>query len=115
MLLRETAVPDTVSRKLVNLVVHPVTFSESESALLQGWARRECVLPFQEPCARFIHDSTCCDAPRLSIREVLPGRASSPAIIDQHGESGCGALGRETPRRQDLEPSRDGRVMNNPG
>jgi len=65
--------------------------------------------------ARFIHDSTCCDAPGLRIRDVLLGRASSAAVIDKQGESGCGALGRETPRRQDLEPSRDGRVMNNPG
>jgi len=62
-----------------------------------------------------IHDSTCCDALRLCIREVFLGRASSPAGIDKQGESGCGALGRETPRRHDLEPSRDGRVMNNPG
>jgi len=76
-------------------VVNPVTFSESESAGLQGGARRECVLPFQEPCARLIHDSTCGDTPRPRIRDVL--------------------LGRKTPRRQELEPSGDGRVMNNPG
>jgi len=63
----------------------------------------------------FSHDSTCCDAPRRCIREVLPGRASSPAVVDKQGESGCGALGRETPRLQDLEPSRDGRAVNNPG
>ena len=30
-------------------IVNPVTFSESESAWLQGRARRECLLPFQEP------------------------------------------------------------------
>ena len=62
-----------------------------------------------------IHDSTCCDVPRLCIRKVLLGRASSAADIDKQGESGCDALGHETPRRQDLEPSRDGRVMNHPG
>jgi len=33
------------------------------------------------------------------------GRASSPAVIDKQGESGCGVLGRETPRRQDLGAS----------
>jgi len=96
-------------------VVDPVRFRESESAWLQGKACRECVLPFQEPYARFIHDSTCCDAPRLCIGEVLHARASSPAGIDRQGESGCGELGREIPRLKDLEPSRDGRVMNNPG
>jgi len=53
--------------------------------------------------------------PRLCIRDILLGRASSPAVIDKQGESGCGALGRETPRQQDLEPSRAGRVMNDPG
>jgi len=37
---------------LVYRVVNPVTFSESESAWLQGRARRECVLPFQEPQGR---------------------------------------------------------------
>jgi len=67
------------------------------------------------PLPRFIHDSTCYDTPRLCIGEVLLGRASSPASIDKQGEYGCGALDRETPWRQDLEPSRDGRVMNNPG
>jgi len=64
---------------------------------------------------RFIHDSTCCDAPGPCIRDVLLGRASSPVGIDKPGEFGCGALGRETPRLPDLEPSRDDRVMNNPG
>jgi len=73
----------------------------------RGWKRK--------PSTRLIHDSTCCDAPRLCIGEVLPGRASLPVAIDKQGESGRGALGRETPRRQDLEPSRDGRGMNNPG
>src|SRR6056297_3961068 len=34
---------------LVYPVGNPVTFSESESAWLQGRARRECLLPFQAP------------------------------------------------------------------
>jgi len=48
-----------------------------------------------------------------------PGPASatfgSVAHPQRTGEYACGALGRQTPRLQDLEPSRDGRVMNKPG
>jgi len=33
----------------------------------------------------------------------LLGRPSSPAVIDKQGKSGCGALGRETPRLSDQQ------------
>ena len=48
-----------------------------------------------------------------------PGPASaafsSLAHPQRTGEYACGALGRRTPRPQDLEPSRDGGVMDKPG